>query len=152
MLFNLSTEDIYNFITKDTLMLKCFGGVNPLDKLPNNIQLGNFYIINSDPAELPGEHWICVFFPRKSHPEFFDSLGRNPSSYSAAITDFMGDEYVYNSVKFQPQDSATCGLYCLYFLYHRIRNNSYIDIICRFSGDLQHNDSIVIDFYRNFPL
>jgi hypothetical protein len=53
-------------------------------------------------------------------------------------------------MKLQPVDSNTCGLYCLYFLYYRVRNVSYEDIVKRFSGDVYHNDSIVINFYKYY--
>lgn len=150
MMYALSSEDIYNFIMRDDLMLRALGGIYPLDKLPSIIHPSNFCFINSDPAFLPGRHWICVFFPDNAHPEFFDSLGRYPSFYSNSIPSFMGGEYSYNSIRLQPPNSSTCGLYCLYFIYFRVRGNSYIDILKGFSSDLEHNNSIVIDFYRDF--
>lgn len=149
-MFAISNEDIYNFIIKDDLMLKAFGGIYPSDKLPRIGYSGKCCFINSDPSFLPGRHWMCVFFPENTYPEFFDSLGRCPSYYSNRIARFIGKEYLYNSIRLQAHNSSTCGLYCLYFFYFRVRGISYVDILKSFSSDLEHNDSVVIDFYRDF--
>jgi hypothetical protein len=151
MSFNLQGEDIYNFIVKDGLMNKAMGGIYPSDETPPVIFLNNFYIINTHPARLPGEHWVCAYFPNSSPPEFFDSYGNKPTFYTRGdISVFMGEKYLFNSMKLQPSYSATCGLYCLYFLYHRVRGISYKDIINVFSIDVDYNDSIVINFYKKF--
>lgn len=150
MSFALTNEDLFNFIMKDELMFRALAGIFPIDKLPKLTHPDKFYLINSDPAFLPGKHWICVFFPQDVYAEFFDSLGRQPFFYSNAITNFIGNKCVYNSMRLQPPNSSTCGLYCLYFLYHRVRGKSFLNILETFSNDLEHNDAIVIDFYRDY--
>ena len=150
MSYALTNEDIFQFIMKDELMSETLDGIYPIDKLPMFTHLAKFYFINSDPSFLPGKHWVCVFSPNSSHPEFFDSLGRAPSAYSDAIPIFLGEKYVYNSIRLQAPNSSTCGLYCLYYLYHRLRGHTFFEILDRFSKDLEHNDALVIDFYRSF--
>ena len=135
----------------DEKMFYATKGISPIDKLPKITTPKSLYFINTDPAFLPGEHWVCVFFPEKnSPPEFFDSLGRAPTYYSKNIIHFLGSRYMYNSIRLQPPQTSTCGLYCLYFLYHRIRGFSFLEILESFSKNLQHNDVVVIDFYRGF--
>ena len=150
MTYALNNEDIFQFIMKDELLLEAIDGIYPIDKLPMFIHPAKFYIINSDPSFLPGRHWMNIFSPYGSHPEFFDSLGRAPSFYSDAIPKFLGKKYVYNSIRLQPPNSSTCGLYCLYYVYHRLRGLTFSEILDRFSRDLEHNDAVVIDFYRSF--
>jgi hypothetical protein len=148
--YRLSNEDLYYFISQDELMLKSTKGVFPIDKLPTNIYPYKMLLMNTDPAFLPGKHWVCMFIPNNGPSEFFDSIGKNPYQYSKKIVDFLGDTYLYNTVRLQPHNSDTCGLYCLYFLYHRIRNFSFMDILSSFKKDLEYNDEIVIDFYKSF--
>jgi hypothetical protein len=61
--FTLAASDISDFVVNDELMRKAMGGIYPSNQLPNRTYSNKFYFINSDPAELPGEHWICVYFP-----------------------------------------------------------------------------------------
>jgi hypothetical protein len=149
--FTLFASDIYDFIIRDVPMSKAMGGIYPADQLPNPFEEGKFYIINSDPANLPGEHWICVYFPKgkDKNPEFFDSLGRNASFYLYDILHFTRKNYIYNSLRLQGPNLNTCALYCLYFMYHRVRNKSYKDIMEMFTTNEQYNDSVVINFYIN---
>lgn len=149
MSFQLSTEDLEKFLSSDDLLHFNSGGVFPIDNLPGKITKKCF-IINSDPSYLPGTHWFAIFFPKKSYPEFFDSLGRNPKFYSEDIINFLSKEnkqIAYNCKRLQSTNSSTCGLFCLYFLYYRIRGYSFEKILESFGKNLKMNDLIVIDFY-----
>lgn len=149
--YTLSSEDIFQFLNKHNMMLKSTGKILPIDKVPiYKAQKNTFYIFNSDPTFLPGEHWMCMFIPESSPPEFFDSLGKSPWYYSKKLKDFLGPKFIYNCVRIQPTKTSTCGLYCLYFLYHRLKGVTFPDIMSTFSDYLNHNDNIVIDFYINF--
>jgi len=150
MSHTLSNEDIFQFLAKDEALMKKFGGVLPIDKLPSKSIERSFFIINTDPALLPGEHWVCIFFPQESPPEFFDSLGRDPNYYSHNLAAFLGGRYMYNTARVQAYYSSTCGLYCLYFLHHRIRGVNFVDILKTFSSNLDYNEDVVINFYRKF--
>lgn len=149
MTYALTSKDIYQFLMKEELLMQATGGIFSIDTLPKNVK-DTIYFINSHPSNLPGEHWLVVYFPenlKKNTPEFFDSLGKGPNHYSTNITHFMGNQYVYNTQRLQAHNSSTCGLYCLYFLYYRVRGYSFSNILNRFSLNLKHNDSIVIDFF-----
>jgi hypothetical protein len=149
--FSLSTQDLENFLCNDVFLCHNSGGVFPIDKLPKEKTNKKCFIINSDPSFLPGEHWIAIFFPNKGLAEFFDSMGRNPSFYSELLLDFLlkqnSNGFMYNTKKFQSIKSSTCGMFCLYFLYYRIRGDKFSDLINRFGNNLLQNDSIVTDFY-----
>jgi len=148
MPYTLSSEDIFQFLIRDEVVMEVFGGVLPIDKLPAKINREAVFVINTDPAVLPGEHWVCIFCPHKSPPEFFDSLGRDPTFYSHNLPKFLGEKYMFNTIRLQPHDSSTCGLYCLYYIHHRIRGVDFLDILKMFSKNLEHNDDIVINFYQ----
>lgn len=152
MSFSLTTEDLRKFIYSDILLCLHTGGVLPVDKLPKKKSSKNCFIINTDPSFLPGKHWIAVFIPSNGLPEFFDSFGKTPSFYSETLLNFLLEQnnkgFVYNCAHLQPSHSSTCGLFCLYFLYYRIRGFNFNKILERFGKNLEQNDLLVIDFYN----
>lgn len=151
MSFNLSTEELEKFLYSDILLYHNTEGVFAIDKIPNKNKYKKCFIINSDPSFLPGQHWIAIFLPSNGLPEFFDSFGKSPSSYSESLLNFLLDQnskgFIYNYKKIQSSESSTCGLFCLYFLYYRIRGYSFTEILKRFGKNLSQNDLIVIDLY-----
>ena len=88
MTYTLSGTELEKLLNSDEYLFSEIGGVLPEDMLPKNIS-GKCYIVNSDPSYLPGEHWIAIYFPSQSVPEFFDSLGKTPSYYSNSIVSFL---------------------------------------------------------------
>ena len=55
-----------------------FGGAIPSDAILHTVR-NRFYIVNTEPSHLPGSHWVCIYNGKV--PEFFDSLGKDPSFY-----------------------------------------------------------------------
>jgi len=39
-------------------------------------------VLNSDPRDKPGQHWLALFAPKNGPIELFDSFGQLPSYYS----------------------------------------------------------------------
>ena len=105
-------------------------------KLPNLAKKGKHRIgivLNTDPHDGPGQHWVAVFVdvrPELEYPRmtYFDSYAHKPEK---EIVDLMHKwkaqwdetgihmkemELTYNSTRHQYKDSE-CGMYCLYFHY-----------------------------------
>ena len=148
--FWLNTEELNDFLIKKKL-LKRFGGIFPIDKIPLKILVNQYLIINTDPSYLPGKHWVVLFSPLNSLPEFFDSMGKCPSSYSYAMVDYLirnsGRGFVGNNVRLQKEESASCGLFCLYYIYYRMRGYCFEEIVKRFSRNEEQNECEVVKFY-----
>jgi hypothetical protein len=105
-------------------------------KLPDLYAKGKHRIgivINTDPHDGPGEHWVCVFCdirPELEYPRmtYFDSYAQKPESevvelmqkwkaqWDATGTHGKGMELTYNDTRHQYKDSE-CGVYCIYFHY-----------------------------------
>jgi hypothetical protein len=66
-----------------------------------------------------GSHWVAFHFPLVRLAELFDSLGNAPKTYHRRFAN--GPQYYYCSSQIQPDDTDTCGLYCLYYLKQRHR-------------------------------
>lgn len=149
--YTLSSLDLNNFISKDEILISMFKGIYSSNKIPYDNPSGKFFIINTEPSWGSGKHWVSIYFPLDSLPEFFDSLGKCPSFYCNYILDFLIENsalgFVYNCRRIQKKYSSCCGLYCLYFAYHRSRNVHFKDILKKFNNTLEHNDSIVQDFF-----
>ena len=90
-------------------------------------------VINTDPHDGPGEHWVCVFCdirPELEYPRmtYFDSYAQKPEKevvelmerwkeqWDATKVHSKGMELTYNNTRHQYKDSE-CGVYCIYFHY-----------------------------------
>ena len=68
-----------------------------------------FLISNTDPAWLPGQHWVSFYFPTVGIPEFFYSFGHSPMHYSENFEYFLlrnsnNGQYSYNKQQLQRVD------------------------------------------------
>jgi hypothetical protein len=135
--------------------VKRFGGVIARDDLlllsENEISNHNkFFIVNTDPRNKPGKHWICIYVDKESC-EFFDSLGRHPSYYHNTFVYFLinnGPRFSYNSKRIQNFGSNLCGEYCVQFAILRSNGYSMNDILARFSNNFEMNDVLAVNFYK----
>ena len=79
----LSDTVLNSLARKDPYLQKCFRGVFPADKLPP-VQKGrpytDAYIVSTDAASEPGEHWLAIW-TRRGECEVFDSYGLPLSTY-----------------------------------------------------------------------
>ena len=107
-------EAIANFVLRNTKTK--FLGVFASDKLPdiNSFTFPCSFIANTDPAHLPGTHWVAFYLPSANKSEFYDSYGFPSSSYG-----FTFPTTSFNHVQFQSIHSHTCGEHCIFFLYMR---------------------------------
>lgn len=95
-------------------------------------------VINTDPHDGPGQHWICVFAdvrPELAYPRmtYFDSYANKPEKeiqklmqrwkeqWDATKIHEKPMELTYNKTRHQYKDSE-CGMYCLYFHYACLMN------------------------------
>jgi hypothetical protein len=82
------------------------------------------FIVNTDTCDRGGSHWVAFHFPLVALAEFFDSLGNAPETYHchfASVLIVNGPQYYYCWSRIQPNDTDTCGLYCLYYFKRRHR-------------------------------
>jgi hypothetical protein len=121
-----------------------YHGEFPMDQLPT-LQPGA-YIINTDDSDGPGQHWLAVYVD-DDIVEYFDSYGLPPCD--SRLERFLGKCYVYNAIPLQQIFSNACGFYCVYYILHRARNYSMIDIINVLKKS--DGDFVVKDFlYRHY--
>jgi hypothetical protein len=110
-------------------------------KLPELVKKGKERIgivVNTDPHDGPGQHWVAVFCDvRKElvHPRvtYFDSYADKPESEIKVLMKRWADQWnatgvhanpmklTFNKTRHQYKDSE-CGMYCLYFHYACLMN------------------------------
>ncbi len=95
-------------------------------------------VINTDPHDGPGQHWVAVFCdirPELEYPRFtyFDSYAMHPEPEIRKLMKRWKEQWdatgihkkpmklTYNKTRHQYKDSE-CGMYCLYFHYACLMN------------------------------
>ena len=81
-------------------------------------------ILNTDPKDQPGIHWLALYETIAGGIELFDSFGLSPRIYSL---DFL--DPLHMSFFLQSFSSFVCGHYCIVYIYLCSRNNSLSDIV-----------------------
>jgi len=149
----LSSKDLENILLNNKIFSELEHRVCSMDGLPLRTKTKSLLIVNSDVHQLRGRHWMAIFIPKDSPPEFFDSLGKCPSSYSHFLIDFLIEEnahgFVYNYKRLQAPFSSSCGLYCIYFLVQRVKGKSFESILGEFSENLQQNNVFIQHFFED---
>ena len=92
-----------------------------MDMLPYHLMpRPSSLIVNLDPHNLPGSHWVGIFFPRNEsrYALYFDSYGRPPLDprLLAFLTRNSRNKWFNNPYVYQDEQSSVCGWYALLFI------------------------------------
>ena len=124
-----------------------FKGVYSSNNMPISETLYCF-IVNTDPSDQPGDHWLAFWVNEKS-VEFFDTYGRTSwnQMFSSSFSKFIdGRTCVYNTVVLEGIFSKTCGQFSIYYTCLRCLGVTYDDILNSFSVNVIVNDKLVTNF------
>ena len=124
----LLTFELNTHVSQDPLLDAVYCGTLPRDwfRQQLNTEDTHFpkaYVVNTDDSRQPGQHWVSFYRPTPGVVEYFDSYGLPPHYLNfQSELDRMGWCYQeVNTICLQSEDSTVCGLYCLYYLTHRVR-------------------------------
>ena len=123
----------------DPQLRRVFQGVYPADKLPPSPPqtVRAAYIVNTDPAGEPGQHWLGMW-TEQNKCEIFDSYGLPLHVYKNPELHKWWSQWKYLSrsdITLQAMDSQTCGHYALFFLKARAQGQAYKDFLGQWSTD-----------------
>ena len=107
------------------------------------------FVANTSPSDQPGQHWVAFLIWNEDHGEFWDSYGMPPEFYSPKFKTFLEDYTRVDRNHRDLQSIAThvCGQWCLYWLYHRLRDVSQSKTLDPFRADTTlENDRTVAQF------
>ena len=98
-------------------------GVSAGDELPNSSSRPLAIIVNTDPSNIAGIHWTCIYLFNNGMGEFFDSFGRKPDTPVIRYLKRQASVgWLYNKRRLQGLLSTICGAYCLQYLEIRNRD------------------------------
>ena len=152
-------RDIVKFANNGKVLKRHFGGIASRDTLKslhyeNNKPFPRLYVCNTDKASQPGSHWFVVIVLRHGHVEIFDSFGLNPALYWSEIRSFVKQhghiKYMRNKHRLQGLFATTCGMYCLYYMYHRVRDCDMACIMSHYTSNHSRNDRYVSAWYHRW--
>jgi len=123
-----------------------YRGIYACDQLPNVVVLPSVIVVNTDPADQPGRHWICMFFDEDGYGEFFDSFGLSPKRIFERYMDRKCIAWTYNKKQMQSLVSRFCGHYCIWYCVMKFRKASLYELERIMSTDTGLNDFLVHRF------
>lgn len=148
----LTTLDLENFIRKyaNNKTLAAFLGVFPIDRLPEKLprRLPVLFIVNTNPSNLPGQHWKAVFISTNREGEIFDSLAAPISLKLQRWMTRNTRRWITSKLTLQNPLAASCGGYVLYYVMTRLQCNSLKACVKPFSKNVFDNDEIMQLFYN----
>ena len=131
---------------------KMFRGVFAADQIPDSLDpLPAGCIINTDPQNLPGHHWVALYQTTPDVLETFDSYGKDLHFYSSEHFSQLAKRHRIISQMHQLQSPTTtvCGQYCMFFLLRRASMEPYSHIIHLFTDNKSSNDSMVCQYVNH---
>jgi len=136
----MNSLELKQIISKDKLLSKTFIGIFAADQLNFNVsQKPSCLIINTDPSEKPGEHWVAIYFDARGNAEYFDSFGKQPATEFVAFMKKHGDQIRVHRKRLQSDDTYVC----------RVRN--VMNMFDKFSKNVLNNDRQICRFmYSHF--
>ncbi|GFS54245.1 uncharacterized protein TNCV_2527631 [Trichonephila clavipes] len=117
------TSQISKILSKEAP--RDFLGVYPSDKIPK-VKKKAALVVNTDPHDEEGSHWLAMYIQDEKTIEFFDSYGFPPSVYEPHISQYVKlfPNVIYNETSLQNLTSNVCGQYCIFYLLKRCKGHS----------------------------
>ena len=117
-----------------------FQGVFSAGTLPTTPRL---LVCNTDPAHMPGQHWIAIYVDKGGRGEFFDSFGRAPDEHFECYMNANCARWTFNKKQLQSKISAFCGYYCCLYVALKCQGLDMTKILAMFTRDTGYNDWLV---------
>jgi hypothetical protein len=112
----MDSQQIERILYSNSLTKQLFRGCTPSDGLPNSIQYPSAFIVNLDPHQFDGSHWIAIYVKRQEVC-YFDSL-------ALPINEIINDTFLQkfprirrNVKAYQSLLNNTCAHHCISFIY-----------------------------------
>jgi len=148
----MESSEIYSVLQQHECLQKHYGGILPSDKLPEKLVKGHmenniYYVINLDPSDKPGSHWVACFVNKRGPNSYFDSYGYPPTIDS--IKDFVGENFNYNTKQVQHPLSTACGQWCIFWILHTLLKGKIGNDVPTFQARFDKHDLLKNDHEIN---
>ena len=147
----MNESEVNSLINSIPSIKRFYRGIFTLTRLPHKLLENEFCIVYRETEENNCGHWFSLYRTDKTTVEVFDSLVL-PRKHSSSIGRQLKCSIIKNTSKLQSSTSVQCGLFCVYYIYHRFLN---IDLLFEhymndfFSGCVEENESRIKTFSDN---
>jgi len=127
----MNTIQIDKMLNRNAVTKKYYIGCYASNCIPYKSTYSPFCaVINIDPNNSPGTHWIAIFCDSVKTIEYYDSLGIWPPM-SSHIRDYLEkfQQVRYNSIRLQGIFKRSCGPHAIFYLYMRCSGFDMNEII-----------------------
>ena len=136
----LNNVQLDHLAKADALLKPYFYGTVACDRLPSRPikKVPRGYIVNTDPHDRPGRHWLALWTHSGNVCEVMDSYALPLESYETTdlLQDWLKSQWkyvIYNGQSLQSIYSKSCGNYALFYLKDRAKGQSMNEFLRRFS-------------------
>ncbi len=85
----MNSLQILNILKSDPFTKTVFTNVLPSDRLPHEMQKKpRGFVLNTDPSNRPGTHWVAMYLTAEGKGEFWDSYGEAPGFTVRTLLNF----------------------------------------------------------------
>lgn len=111
-------------------------GTFPADSIPVVGKRPAAFVINTDPADEPGEHWTAIILKDGGKAIYFDPLGFPPLSkpVQSFLFKHASQGLKYSCITLQVPTGTACGYWCAAFIHHWSRGGSLPAFLSMFKG------------------
>lgn len=131
--------------------VRFFRGVFACDRLPSVNHLPCTIIVNTDPSNEPGEHWVALHLMEGSRCDYFDPFGFPPLVPELQVfTHRYGHRgQRYNRVTMQDVTTTLCGDYCICFVRCVAKGMDMPHFVSRFSSVASENSDRLLSCVKS---
>jgi hypothetical protein len=144
----MNTREIEHLLRSHAKTATIFLGAVPSDGIPDTDLFPYAVVINTEPHNDGGRHWVAVFVESKDCVEYFDSYGGLPNSNIASFL-LRFPHVLRNNERLQSLTSTVCGHYCIYFLTKRCSRRSFVQIVNGLRAQRPRTDRYVAAYVSN---
>ena len=148
----LTTQTLNKILLKNPVTKKNFIGTFPGCISPSKDAKQYSFITNTDLHHQSGEHWNA-WIVKENKIVFFDSFGRDPrdtsfpDNYKNIVEQFSNLEYSKDQI--QSFTSATCGYFCIHFIYVLSLGLDLEFFLNEYSNNFMKNNKLAVDFVNS---
>ena len=122
----MNTHQIANILQADPFTYRVNARVYASDEfanaLPSIVNSRSVSVVNTDPSNLPGRHWIAICTDGNGTVDYFDSYGLPPLNYDVWNSlRRSGQNVIVNKTLFQGITTNVCGEYSVLYSLLRAR-------------------------------
>lgn len=128
----LDTQQIENQLRG----IRYFIGVYPVDRLPDVRTFPATMIVNTDPSNEGGEHWVALHLHPGGQADYFCSFGFPPliPELQSFLKRYGSACKRYNRCTMQDVNSSLCGDYCICYVKCVAKGIELPEFVAKFSN------------------